>query len=180
MRTSELAQLLKDELAPLGRFALFLTKSYEDAEDLAQDTMERALKKAHLFDGENLRSWLFTVCQRIFLNKIRKERSRGVSVDIDDAPQSAVSAEAGQEWTMRLKRTANCMERLPDRDSSLLALIVFQGARYDDAARALRVPIGTVRSRLSRARSRLQHLVETPDQGRAGTCATAGSSGRRR
>ncbi len=174
MRTSDLTKLLKDELAPVGRFALLLTKSYADAEDLAQDTMERALLKAHLFDGQNLRSWLFTVCKSIFLNKIRKQRSRGVAVDIDDAPQSAMSAEASQEWTMRFNRTATCLGRLPARDQSLLSLIVFHGARYDDAARALRVPVGTVRSRLSRARGRLHRLVETPDRGfGAGSCVTA-------
>lgn len=160
MIADQLAELLKEEITPLRRFALLLTKSYEDAEDLAQDTIERALLKAHLFDGANLRSWLFTVCRRIFLNQIRKKNSRGVNVDIEDAPQAAMSVNSDQESHLEFQQTLDCVRQLPKRDQAILSLIVFDGVRYDEAADALDLPIGTVRSRLSRARSRLHGLIE--------------------
>ncbi|MGE0407633.1 MAG: RNA polymerase sigma factor [Amphiplicatus sp.] len=173
MRASELSVLLENEIAPLCRFALLLTKSYDDAEDLAQDTMERALIKAHLFDGANLRSWLFTVCQRIFLNRVRREKARGMSVELDDAPLGALSADGGQEEMMTYKRTAECIARLPERDQRLLSLIALHGARYEDAARETGAPVGTVRSRLSRARARLKEMVDSPKD--AGALAPAGN-----
>lgn len=161
MIRSQLAELLKDEVTALRRFALLLTRSYEDAEDLAQDTIERALLKAHLFDGANLRSWLFTVCRRVFLNQIRKNKTRGVMTAIEDAPQSALRTECEQEAVLEFHRLVNCFDMLPVRDQAILSMIVFDGARYDEAAKAMSVPVGTIRSRLSRARARLQSYVES-------------------
>jgi RNA polymerase sigma-70 factor (ECF subfamily) len=171
MIADQLAELLKDEITPLRRFALLLTRSYEDAEDLAQDTIERALLKAHLFDGANLRSWLFTVCRRIFLNQVRKNNSRGASIDIADAPQAAVCVQSDQDSTLEFHQTMDCLKKLPRRDQAILSLIVFDGARYDEAAESLELPIGTVRSRLSRARGRLHQLIEKGGRRRPGRVA---------
>ena len=163
MIRDQLAEKLKDEITALRRFALLLTRSYEDAEDLAQDTIERALLKAHLFDGANLRSWLFTVCRRVFLNQIRKNKTRGVSTTIDDAPASALSVASEQEAVLEFHRLVKCFDLLPTRDQAILSMIVFEGARYEEAAQAMRVPVGTIRSRLSRARARLLSFVEAGD-----------------
>jgi len=161
MIRDQLAEKLKDEITALRRFALLLTRSYEDAEDLAQDTIERALLKSHLFDGANLRSWLFTVCRRIFLNQIRKNKTRGVSTTLDDAPVSALRVESEQEAVLEFHRLVECFDLLPMRDQTILSMIVFDGARYEEAAQAMKVPVGTIRSRLSRARARLLSSVET-------------------
>lgn len=144
----------------LRRFALSLTRNLERAEDLAQDTMERALLKAHLFDGANLRSWLCTMCRRIFLNDIRRQKVRGVHVAMDEAPESALSRGTTQEIELHLRRVAECFGDLAPGDKAVLALVVLDGLSYREAAVALDVPIGTVRSRLSRARSRLACLIE--------------------
>ena len=160
MKRSRLASELMNEMNALRRFALLLTKSYEDAEDLAQDTMERAMLKAHLFDGANLRSWLFTMCRRVFLNDIRKKKSRGSAVDIDDAPQAAMGVEGNQEAAADFSHLNDCFDQLPKRDQDILSIVVLKGARYEEAAKELKVPVGTVRSRLFRARERLKHLFE--------------------
>lgn len=160
MIRSQLGELLKDEITALRRFALLLTRSYEDAEDLAQDTIERALLKAHLFDGENLRSWLFTVCRRVFLNQVRKRKARGGATSIDDAPASVLRVEGAQEAVMQHRRLEESFLKLPARDRAVISMVVLDGACYEEAARAMSVPVGTIRSRLSRARARLHSFME--------------------
>lgn len=163
MQVQAMAGLLPTEQEPLRRFALSLTRNLERAEDLVQDTMERALIKAHLFDGSNLRSWLCTMCRRIYFNNLRWQKVRGVNVPIDDAPESAVTVETTQETNLHMRRVVECFERLPVGDKVVLALIVLDGLSYEEAAVALGVPIGTIRSRLSRARDRLSRAVETTE-----------------
>lgn len=148
-------------LPSLHRFALSLTRNGDRATDLVQDCVERALRKAHLFDGSNLRAWLFTVCRRIFLNQIRMEKVRGHSTNIDDAPQSFVAVDQTQESEMHFRDVARAFEQLPRNDQIVLSLVVIEGLKYNEVAALLDVPIGTVRSRLSRARARLLELVET-------------------
>lgn len=172
MIRSQLAELLKDEVTALRRFALMLTRSYDDAEDLAQDTIERALLKAHLFDGENLRSWLFTVCRRVFLNQVRKNKARGVSTPIDDAPVSALRVESTQEAVMQHRQLEESFSKLPARDRAIISMVVLDGACYEEAAKAMNVPVGTIRSRLSRARARLHSFME----GEAAPAAAASSA----
>lgn len=152
---------LYDVLPALRRFALTLTRSEDRANDLVQDSVERALLKAHYFKpGTNLRSWMFTLCRRLFLNKIRKNRSRGIPIELEDAPQARLSVAPHQESSMEYAEIAQCFERLPPRDRAILTMVAVEGRKYDEAAKALNVPIGTVRSRLSRARARLREMAE--------------------
>lgn len=147
-------------LPALQRFAVQLTRDADRAGDLVQDTIERALRKAHLFDGSNLKSWLFTICRRVFLNQIRSAKAKGTSVDLESVPQSFVSANDSQEQVMHYNDVATAFERLPLNDKIILSLIVMEGMKYEEAATLLEVPVGTVRSRLSRARTRLFEMVE--------------------
>lgn len=151
---------LTECLPALQRFAMQLTRNADRANDLVQDTVERALRKAHLFDGANLRSWLFTVCRRVFLNQIRSEKSRGHAVELDDAPPAKLAVAEAQEQIMHFNDVAAAFELLPMNDKVILSLVVIEGLKYEEAAEALDLPIGTVRSRLSRARSKLIDLVE--------------------
>ena len=152
---------LNNVLPALNRFALSLTKNEDRAHDLVQDSVERALRKAEYFEpGSNLRSWMFTLCKRLFLNDIRKQKSRGVTVEIDDAPQARLSNEASQQMTVECSEMLSCFEKLPMRDKVVLSLIVVEGMKYDEAATMLDVPVGTIRSRLSRARARLKDMTE--------------------
>lgn len=160
MQTQAMTELLPKELPSLQRFALSLTRNLERAEDLVQDTIERAIVKAHLFDGANLRSWLFTLCRRIFLNNIRQTKTRGVSVAIEDAPDAALSIPQEQEMKMHFSRVVDQFHKLSMSDKVILSLVVVDGLKYDEVATALDIPVGTVRSRLSRARARLIQNIE--------------------
>jgi RNA polymerase sigma-70 factor (ECF subfamily) len=152
---------LEAVLPSLRRFAYSLTKSDDRAADLVQDSVERAILKAHYFEpGTNLRSWMFTVCRRIFLNQIRKQKTRGVSVEMEDAPQAKLAENASQEVSMACSEMQAAFALLSTRDQLVLSLIVLEGRKYEEAAEILEVPVGTVRSRLSRARSKLRELVE--------------------
>ncbi len=151
---------LAECLPALQRFAMQLTRNADRANDLVQDTVERALRKSHLFDGANLRSWMFTICRRVFLNQIRSEKSRGRGVELDEAPQSKIAVTEAQEQVMHYNDVAAAFERLPMNDKVILSLVVIEGLKYEEAAEALDVPIGTIRSRLSRARTKLVSLVE--------------------
>ncbi|NHK27979.1 sigma-70 family RNA polymerase sigma factor [Parvularcula flava] len=151
---------LQEVLPALNRFALKLTRNADRADDLVQDCVERALNKAHLFDGQNLRSWMFTICRRVFLNQIRKEKSRGTQVDIENTPESKFSAKALQEDKMHFQDVVENFSKLPLNDKVILSLVVIEGLKYDEAAAVLEIPVGTVRSRLSRARAKLVELME--------------------
>lgn len=169
MQTQISTAALNDCLPALHRFALQLTRNQDRASDLVQDSVERALRKAHLFDGSNLRSWLFTICRRVFLNQIRSAKARGVSVELDDAPQSRLSSAQTQEQIMHFKDVVDAFQRLPLNDRVILSLIVIEGMKYEEAAETLDVPVGTVRSRLSRARSRLVSMVDGENAADEGT-----------
>lgn len=151
---------LDDVLPALRRFAISLTRNEVRANDLVQDSVERALVKAEYFQpGTNLRSWMFTLCRRVFLNQVRKRKSRGVAIDLEDAPQAALSEKAGQLSAVTYREVAEHFERFPNRDKAVLSLVVIEGMKYEEAAAVLDVPVGTVRSRLSRARARLKELM---------------------
>lgn len=165
------AASLSECLPALHRFAFTLTRNEDRAADLVQDCVERALRKAHLFDGANLRSWLFTVCRRVFLNQIRSEKARGVAVELDDAPQSRLSVNDTQELSMHFRDVVDAFDGLPMNDKVVLSLVVIEGLKYEEAAELLDVPVGTVRSRLSRARVRLHGMIEGEEREAAARAA---------
>lgn len=164
---------LQECLPALQRFALKLTRNADRADDLVQDCVERALNKQHLFDGQNLRSWMFTICRRVFLNQIRKEKSRGTQVDIENTPESKFSEKALQEEKMHFQDVVENFQKLPMNDKVILSLVVIEGLKYDEAAGVLEIPVGTVRSRLSRARNKLAELMSEHDAEEDGTTLAA-------
>ena len=149
-----------EALCALRRFAFSLTRNEDRAADLVQDCLERCLRKQYLFDGRNLRSWMFTVCRRVFLNQIRREQSRGIALELDDAPLLALSVEGNQDSFMAFRDLCTSMENLSLDDRTMLSMIAVDGLRYEDVAEALDVPVGTVRSRLSRARTKLKDSLD--------------------
>ena len=150
---------LADIIPHLHRFACSLTRNADLAADLVQDTIERALRKAHLFDGTNLRAWLTTICKRIFLNNLRRDKLRRFDVCIDDAPADSLCVPAEQEIQIYFADVAAAFKRLPDSDRLVLSLNSLAGMKYQEVADRLGIPIGTVRSRLSRARLKLAKLA---------------------
>ncbi len=155
---------LNETLPALRRFALSLTRNEDRADDLVQDSVERALRKADYYEpGTNFRSWMFTLCRRLFLNDIRKQKSRGVAVELDDAPQSRVAEAPHQEHVAAFHELEESFQKLPENDKAVITMIAINGMKYEEAAEELGVPVGTIRSRLSRARARLKEMTDRDD-----------------
>lgn len=157
-------QLLVAEIAALRRYARALTGNAWNADDLVQDTLERACSKWQLWRvGSNLRAWLFSVMHNLFVNQLRQSPA-GLSIsliDSDDLTEELVTPVADLAHLIDLQR---CLLRLPPEQREVLLLVSMQDLSYAEVAKVTGVPIGTVMSRLSRARQRLQELLDAPAQ----------------
>ena len=162
--------LLEQEIPRLRRYARALTHSVGRADDLVQDTLVRAIAKHHLWQpGTNLRAWLFTLMHNQNVNFVRRSVREGTAVELGDAwpVPTAVSDPA---WRLSLRDLDRALAHLPEQQRQVLFLIGLEGFPYEDAATILDVPVGTIRSRLSRARGSLRNLIEA-ENGSASTSA---------
>jgi len=158
--------LIEQHIPRLRRYARALTGERVSADDLVQDTLERALNKLHLWRrGSDLRAWLFTIMHNVYVNQLRSRSARPtVPLDEDDI----YPAERGHDTDrLEIRDIDVALRRLPDEQREVLLLIALEQLSYEETARALGIPIGTVMSRLSRARERLRRLL-----GGAGDSAT--------
>lgn len=168
-------QPIVDQIPALRRYARALTGDAWAADDLVQDTLERACSKWRLWAaGSDLRAWLFTVMHNLFANQVRRatRQAQSSTVDIDDVAHELVAPDANPGNAMDLQR---CLLRLPPDQRAVLLLVSVEDMSYADVAKITGVPIGTVMSRLSRARSRLQALLDAPAHS-AGQKPTSDSS----
>lgn len=139
----------------MRRFAVSLTKSTQTADDLVQDALERALRKAHLYQPTgSLIGWLCTITRNVFLDQRRRAKSSPLAMD-DHADAPTLSHPAGQMHTVFLRETLQGLQALPAEQREVIRLVSVEGLDYRSAAERMRVPVGTVRSRLFRARERL-------------------------
>lgn len=147
---------LIEHLPRLRRYARALTGEMTRADDLVQDTLERALIKIDLWQpGSDLRAWLFTLMHNLFVNQIRSHRPPDSA--LDDALDIPVSG--GQMEALGARDIHAALARLPDQQREVMLLIGLEQFSYDEAARVIGVPVGTVMSRLSRARERMRQLL---------------------
>ncbi|MFN3232266.1 MAG: RNA polymerase sigma factor [Alphaproteobacteria bacterium] len=153
---------LENEIPGLRRFARARVGNPDLADDLVQDCLERAIKKFDQYQrGTNLRAWLFTILRNLQISHYRKMSRRPEDTLIEDA-EADTSVAASQEISIEFWEMQQRFEKLSEADQEVLMLVAVQGMKYDEAASILGVPIGTVRSRLSRARTKLKELYETP------------------
>ena len=140
----------------LRRYARALVGERAAADDLVQDTLERAWSKLHLYrDGTDLRAWLFTVMHNVHVNQVRA--SRPTTVLDDEMPELAQRAVQGDALLVRDLERA--IAALPAAQREVLLLVALEDLSYDETARVLGIPIGTVMSRLARARDKLRALM---------------------
>ena len=150
------AQRLVDLIPRLRRYARALVSDRASADDLVQETLERAWAKLHLYRrGTDLRAWLFTVMHNVHVNKVRSARATDPLED--EMPELAQRAAQGDSLVVRDLDRA--ISRLPDEQRAVLLLVTLEEMSYDQVARALGIPIGTVMSRLSRAREKLRAMM---------------------
>ena len=150
-------------LPRLRRYARALAGQRDDADDLVQDTLERAWARPHLWRGvADMRAWLFGIMHNLHVDGVRRPRLPTVTMD-EDTPELPVAPTQGERLAVLDLQAA--LERLPVEQKEVLLLVGLEDMSYADAARTLGIPIGTVMSRLARGRERLRSLVE----GRAGS-----------
>ena len=145
------------ELIPrLRRYARALVGDRASADDLVQDTLERAWTKLHLFrQGTDLRAWLFTVMHNVHVNRIRAARQTD-ALD-EDMPELAQRAAQGDSLVVRDLERA--IAALPAAQREVLLLVALEDLSYEETARVLDIPVGTVMSRLARAREKVRALM---------------------
>jgi RNA polymerase sigma-70 factor, ECF subfamily len=147
------------EISNLRAFAISLSGSVSLADDLVQETLLRAWSKSDKFQpGTSLRAWLFTILRNIYYSNYRK-RSREVQ-DSDGAYARRLIVSGDQESHLDLEDFRKALARLPTEQREVLILVGANGLSYEEAATICEVEIGTIKSRLSRARSKLVELLE--------------------
>lgn len=157
MSETEFETALIEALPNLYRFALRLSRQRDVAEDLVQMTVERALATRDRYDaGLRLEPWLIRILRNAWIDMTRRTRTRGVEVDIVDAPEAAVVDGARTtESALMLDATERALATLPEDQREIVLLVCYQELSYAEAAEILGIPRGTVMSRLSRARAAL-------------------------
>lgn len=152
----------RELLQRLRRFALWLTREPSSADDLVQGTVERALSRSgQQREAEALRAWLFTILYRLFLDGKRRERLHGRWLAWFGGGQaSSEPIGANTEDIILAQADLRAFAQLTAEQRALLLLVSIEGLSYKEAAQALGIPIGTVMSRLSRARAALRELTE--------------------
>jgi RNA polymerase sigma-70 factor (ECF subfamily) len=154
-----------DSFDPLGhlptlrRYARSLVREPAAADDLVQDALLRAYEKRHTFRGEQLRGWLLSIVHSTFQNSLRRTRAELARAD-RLAQITPRVAEPAQEHSARLAQIQAAFLRLPDDQRAALHLVTVEGLSYAEAAAVTQVPLGTLMSRLGRARAALRRIEE--------------------
>ncbi len=141
-------------LPNLRRFAISLCRSPDTADDLVQITVERAFAGRASFDpATRLDAWLFRILRNAWIDMVRRNKTRGTEIDIADAPDArSIDGEKTVETSLMLQSARAAIDQLPPDQREVIVLICVEELTYKEAAEVLAVPIGTVMSRLARAR----------------------------
>lgn len=150
---------LVDQIPSLRRYARALTANTALADDLVQDTLERALHKKSLWQRRNqLRPWLFTIMHNVFANQVRKQKAIPVTVELDESVPDNTNK---PESLWQIRELQNAVEHLPEDQRQVFLLVSLEGFSYGEVAQIMDIPVGTVMSRLSRAREHLREQLST-------------------
>jgi RNA polymerase sigma-70 factor (ECF subfamily) len=164
---ADMGALVIEHLPALRRYARTLKRTADQADDLVQDTIERALARAELFQpGTNLRAWLLTMMRNIFITGVRKAALRRTYAAELMALERRVSP-ASQADIVLLKDSLAVMARLSPGERQAVKLLGIEELTYEAAAHVAEVPVGTMKSRLSRGRDSLRALVDGGSRGAA-------------
>jgi len=173
VRKQTRTELWRDQLVALlprlKRYALSLTSNMADAEDLLHSTVERALDRADQFEqGTDLDRWMFRICKNLWLDEWRSRKVRDAEplTDNTEHNEAVVDGERQATATIELRELGQVLARLKEEHREILLLIVVEGHSYKEVSQLLGIPIGTVMSRLARARTQLAaKLPRTPTDG---------------
>ena len=157
---SALLDEIEGHVPALRRYARALTHDTDLADDLVQDSLERAIRKRDLWrPSGSLRAWLFRILLNVYRNDLRTRR-RIHAVTPLGAPRAEAGVPAAQHTRLALAETARAMQALPNEQREALLLVAVEGMSYAEAAAVLDIPSGTLMSRLARARAALRRATE--------------------
>lgn len=149
--------IISEQIPRLRRYARALTGDRTRADDLVQDTLERAWEKLHMWRrGSDMRAWMFSIMHNTFINHIRKNHIATVSMD-DDALE--VPTRATQNDLLEMRDLASAIGKLPHEYREVILLVGLEQMSYEEVAKVMSIPLGTVMSRLSRGRERLRNIM---------------------
>ncbi len=161
---NDFGRLVEAEIPGLRRYARALTRDLTRADDLVQSCLMRAFAKQHLWQpGTHLRGWLFTLLHNEHVNEVRRSVREGQTVAIEDAaPVLTIKSNAID--ALQLRDLERALGKLAPEQREVILLIGLEGMCYEAVASILDIPIGTVRSRLSRGRDQLRFLMGMEDK----------------
>ena len=170
---NDFARLLEEQIPRLRRYARALTRDVNRANDLVQSCLVRAIAKQHLWErGTNLRAWLFTILHNQHVNNVRHSVREGTSVELGEAPE--LTAESNAIASLQLRDLERALAKLPIEQREVILLVGLEGMAYEEGvATVLDIPVGTVRSRLSRGRDQLRRLMGVEESAETNTGARA-------
>ncbi|MGB4108029.1 MAG: sigma-70 family RNA polymerase sigma factor [Alphaproteobacteria bacterium] len=153
---------LVNEMKNLRKFAFRLAGNASDAEDLLQSTVLRALEKKHLFQKDtDLFKWTSKIMFNLFVSEYRRRTKFETQYDPETYLERQ-SVEGSQEVKLALSKVNEAMKQLSHDHQEILVMVCVKGMRYEEVSETLSIPVGTVRSRLARARENLQVILDTP------------------
>lgn len=163
MNTRRTRHLIEAQIPALRRFARALLRDAEAADDLVQDCLLRALSRWHLLRSDaELRAWLFAMLRNLHIDGLRARMRRGMPVALDLVAEPPAPHDT--EGALHLGQVLAALDRLPLEQREVLLLVGVEDFSYEDCARILGIPRGTVMSRLARGRSALRALTEAPPE----------------
>lgn len=171
--TTDMVSLIEPLIPVLRRYARALVRDRTAADDLVQDCLERAISRWHQrrSDGDT-RSWIFTILHNLAMTRLNRTAKQPHHTTIEDTDEKLLSVAASQEDRLRYQELLSALAQLPESERAVLLLVSVEDLSYAETARVLDVPIGTVMSRLSRARARLLKATsKDAQQDSAGTRA---------
>jgi RNA polymerase sigma-70 factor (ECF subfamily) len=157
---NDMLRSVEPMIPALRRYARALVRNRAAADDLVQDCLERAVNHWGQRRESDPRPWLFTILHNLAVNQFRRSASRGTHIAIDEANEDDFGQDAVQEQKLMYQDVLDKLARLPEDQRAVLLLVAVEDLSYSEAARVLDIPLGTVMSRLSRARERLQQEIE--------------------
>lgn len=160
---------IEESVPALRRYARALTRNADRADDLVQDCLERAIRKQGLWKPTgSLKGWLFRILLNLYRNELRTSRRRGEHVPVETMLVEPSIAPA-QPGRIALAEMAKAIETLGAEQREALLLVVLEGMSYGEAAEVIGIPIGTLMSRLGRARAALRTMTGSADEPRLRT-----------
>jgi RNA polymerase sigma-70 factor (ECF subfamily) len=156
---SDVFKLIEAEIPRLRRYARYLDRDADRADDLVQECLARAIGRIETWTpGTNLRAWLFVILKNCYINEVRRGRRVG-AVSETGGDYDWVPTPASQEAHISLLEVRDAYANLSQEHREVLLLVAIEGLQYEEAAAILKVAVGTIRSRLSRARQALRDAL---------------------